>query len=150
MCDPYVKDEKTFRQDLPFCRRCLYKLRPKANKAFGDVGIFDRFGVLESLTVDYVMVDTARVSPVTLEEYGAMDMEGRRAVWLKISDITEEEFEAHMARERAREAMVPAVGTDAPDFVADVLGPNRQRSGEQVRLSDLRGKPVGIAFGSFT
>ena len=103
-----------------------------------------------NLTVDYVMSDTVRVSPVTLEEYGAMDMEGRRAVWLEISDITEDEFESHMARERAREAKVPAVGMDAPDFVADVLGPNRQRSGEQVRLSNLRGKPVGIAFGSFT
>ena len=112
--------------------------------------MFDRLAVLVILTMDYVMSDTSRISPVTLEEYGAMDMEGRRAVWLEISNITEDEFEAHMARERAREAMVPAVGTNAPDFVADVLGPNRQRTGEQVRLSDLRGKPVGIAFGSFT
>ena len=96
------------------------------------------------------MSGTVRVSPVTLEEYSAMDMEGRRAVWLEISDITEDEFKTHMARESAREAMVPAVGADAPDFVADVLGPNRQRTGEQIRLSDLRGKPVGIAFGSFT
>ena len=96
------------------------------------------------------MSNSVRVSPVTLEEYGAMDMKARRAIWLEISDITEDEFDAHMARESAREAMVPAVGTNAPEFVADVLGPNRQRSGEQVRLSDLRGKPVGIAFGSFT
>ena len=96
------------------------------------------------------MSGTVRVSPVTLEEYGAMDMEGRRTVWLEISDITEDEFEAHMARESARETMVPAIGADAPDFIADVLGPNHQRTGEQVRLSDLRGKPVGIAFGSFT
>lgn len=96
------------------------------------------------------MSGTVRVSPVTLKEYGAMDMEGRRAVWLEISDITEDEFKAHMTRESARETMVPGVGADAPDFVADVLGPNRQRTGEQIRLSDLRGKPVGIAFGSFT
>ena len=112
--------------------------------------MFDRLAILVNLTVDYVMSESVRVSPVTLEEYGAMDMKARRAIWLEISDITEEQFEAHMARESAREAMVPAVGTNAPDFVADVLGPNRQRSGKQVRLSDLRGKPVGIAFGSFT
>jgi len=91
-----------------------------------------------------------RTSPVTLEEYGAMTMEERRKVWLEISDISEEEFDAHMNGEKAREAIVPQVGSPAPDFVADVLGPNRTRTGEQVRLSDLRGKPVGIVFGSFT
>ena len=89
-------------------------------------------------------------SPVTLEEYATMDMATRRKLWLDISDITEEQFEAHMAEEKAREALVPKVGSIAPDFIADVLGPDRKRTGEQVRLSDLRGKPVGIAFGSYT
>jgi hypothetical protein len=89
-------------------------------------------------------------SPVTLEEYGAMDMAARKAVWLEISNITEEEFEAHMAEEKAREAQVPQVGSEAPDFIADILGPNRQLTGEQIQLSKLRGKPVAIAFGSFT
>ena len=89
-------------------------------------------------------------SPVDLEEYGAMDMAARRKVWLEISDISEDQFEAHMAEEKAREDIVPKVGSMAPDFVADVLGPNRQRTGAQVRLSDLRGRPVGIIFGSYT
>jgi len=89
-------------------------------------------------------------SPVTLEEYSAMDMVGRRKVWLEISDITEEEFEAHMAEEKAREAIVPKVGSVAPDFVADVLDRQRKRTGELVRLSALRGQPVGIIFGSYT
>jgi hypothetical protein len=89
-------------------------------------------------------------SPVTLEEYAAMDMAAKRDVWLEISDITPEQFDAHMAEQKAREAIVPKVGSQAPEWVADVLGPNRQRTGEQVRLSDLRGKPVGIVFGSFT
>lgn len=93
---------------------------------------------------------SVRTSPVTLEEYGAMDMEARRKVWLDISDISPEEFQAHMEEEKAREAQVPQVGTMAPDFVADRLGPNRQRTGEEVRLSDYRGKPVAIAFGSYT
>lgn len=89
-------------------------------------------------------------SPVTLDQYAAMDMAARRKVWLDISEISEEEFEAHMAEEKAREAQVPAVGSVAPDFVADVLDRARKRTGESVRLSDLRGKPVGIIFGSYT
>ena len=89
-------------------------------------------------------------SPVTLEQYSAMSMPERRKVWLQISDISEAEFEAHMAEEKAREAMVPQVGGEAPDFVADVLDRQRRRTGEQVRLSSLRGKPVGLIFGSYT
>ncbi len=89
-------------------------------------------------------------SPVTLEEYGAMDMAQRRKVWLEISDISEAEFEAHMAEEKARETIVPKVGTMAPDFVADVLDRDRKKTGGQVQLSALRGKPVGIVFGSYT
>ena len=50
----------------------------------------------------------------------------------------------------AREANVPKVGAVAPGFIADVLDRPRQRKGEQVRLSDLRGKPVGIVLGSYT
>lgn len=96
------------------------------------------------------MPNETPVSPVTLEEYGAMDMAQRRKVWLEISNISEAEFEAHMAGEKEREAIVPRAGAEAPDFVADVLGPDRKRTGEQVRLSDLRGKPVGIVFGSYT
>jgi len=93
---------------------------------------------------------SAPESPVTLEEYAAMDMAARRKVWLQISDISEAEFEAHMAEEKAREAQVPQVGSVAPDFVADVLDRGRKRTGEQVRLSDLRGAPVGLIFGSYT
>lgn len=96
------------------------------------------------------MRENLPTSPVTLDEYDAMDRAGKLAVWLEISDITEADFDAHMGREMAREANVPKVGSLAPDFVADVLGPNRQRTGEQIRLSDLRGKPAGIIFGSYT
>jgi hypothetical protein len=91
-----------------------------------------------------------KVSPVTLDQYAAMDMAEKRQVWLKISDISEAQFEAHMATQKAREANVPKVGAKAPDFTADVLGPNRQHTGEQVTLSHLRNKPVGLIFGSYT
>lgn len=96
------------------------------------------------------MPDGQKTSPVTLAEYGEMDMAQKRDLWIEISDISAEEFDAHMDEQRAREAVVPRVGSAAPDFVADALGPDRQTTGEQVRLSDLRGKPVGIVFGSFT
>ena len=96
------------------------------------------------------MANAATESPVTLEEYRAMDMAERREVWLEISDITEAEFDAHMEAQKTREATVPRPGAMAPDFVADRLDRTRKRTGEQVRLSDYRGKPVAIAFGSFT
>lgn len=96
------------------------------------------------------MRDDNAASPVSLDQYGAMDMAEKRKVWLEISDITEAQFDAHMATQQAREAIVPKVGSAAPDFVADVLDRERRRTGEQVRLSDLRGRPVGIVFGSYT
>ena len=99
---------------------------------------------------EQMMPGTVTESPVTLKEYGSMTMQEREALWLEISDITEEEFKAHMMREKDREVDVPGVGAYAPDFTADVLGDNRKRTGEKVVLSQLRGKPVGIAFGSFT
>lgn len=96
------------------------------------------------------MAEATPKSPVTLDEYAKMDMAQRRKIWVDISDITDDDLEAHMVEEKAREAQVPQPGTIAPDFVADVLGADRQRTGKQVRLSDLRGKPVGIIFGSYT
>ena len=96
------------------------------------------------------MPDGQKTSPVTLEQYAEMDMAAKRALWIEISDITAGEFDAHMAEQKAREAVVPRPGDMAPDFTADLLGPGRERTGEQVQLSSLRGKPVGIVFGSFT
>jgi len=96
-----------------------------------------------------------KISPVNLDQYGAMDMAEKRRVWREISDITEAQFEAHMATQKAREANVPEVGSLAPDFTAALLGrnrkgPNEHGSSELVTLSALRGKPVGLVFGSYT
>ena len=55
-----------------------------------------------------------------------------------------------ITEEKAREAIVPKIGSEAPDFVADLLDRERKRTGETVRLSDLGGKPVGLVFGSYT
>ncbi len=89
-------------------------------------------------------------SPVTLKEYGALDMHARRKIWLDISDISEPELAAHMDEEKAREAIVPQPGMIAPDFTAHVLDRDRKLTGETVTLSHLRGRPVGVVFGSFT
>lgn len=81
----------------------------------------------------------------------ALTPEERRKMWLSISpNLTEAAFDAMMAENRAREAGVPKVGDMAPDFEVDVLDRQRKRTGEAVRLSDLRGTPVGIIFGSYT
>jgi cytochrome oxidase Cu insertion factor (SCO1/SenC/PrrC family) len=45
-----------------------------------------------------------------------------------------------------RDEMAPKVGDEAPDFELAVL----DGDGEMVRLSDLRGKPVALVFGSYT
>ena len=49
-----------------------------------------------------------------------------------------------------REPQAPAVGTPAPDFVLERLSPTGARTGQQARLSDYRGRPVALVFGSYT
>ena len=44
----------------------------------------------------------------------------------------------------------PQIGDQAPDFELEVLSPAGKRTGEMLSLSSLRGKPLGIYFGSFT
>jgi hypothetical protein len=46
---------------------------------------------------------------------------------------------------REREAASPVVGDEAPEFELAVLDGN-----SKVSLSSLRGKPVGLIFGSYT
>lgn len=76
--------------------------------------------------------------------------EDRRKMWLSISNITAEQFDAHQAEQRERQVKVPQPGTMAPDFELDVLTRERKRTGERIRLSSLREKPVGLIFGSYT
>jgi len=74
----------------------------------------------------------------------------RRKVWLEISDMTSDEFDAMIAAQRARQPNVPKVGDMAPDFELERVTRDRKRTGEMVRLSALRGRPVALAFGSYT
>lgn len=74
----------------------------------------------------------------------------KKQVWLDISDMTETEFDAMMAEEKGRETQVPQVGDMAPDFTAERLSASRSRTGEFVTLSQLKDRPVALAFGSYT
>lgn len=49
-----------------------------------------------------------------------------------------------------REESAPGVGERAPDFTAERLDPGGQRTGVEVCLSDQRGRPVALIFGSYT
>jgi hypothetical protein len=80
----------------------------------------------------------------------AMTPEERKRMWLSISDITEAQFDALQAAQQARQVRVPQPGTIAPDFELDVVTHHRKPTGERVRLSVLRGEPVGLVFGSYT
>jgi len=69
--------------------------------------------------------------------------------WARMG-LTVEEYKDIRARKLAREATAPAVGDMAPDFEVERLGPDRSRTGETFRLSEARGRPVGLIFGSYT
>ena len=49
-----------------------------------------------------------------------------------------------------RDKHSPQVGEEAPDFELELLSATGQRTSEHLSLSSLRGKPVGLVFGSFT
>ncbi len=80
-----------------------------------------------------------------------MTFEDRRKIWIQVSpNLDDTGFDALMAENKARQADVPELGGEAPDFELDILDRDRGRTGERLRLSSLRGKPVGLFFGSYT
>ena len=79
-----------------------------------------------------------------------MSREEKRAIWLEISDMTGEEFDAMQLHHREHQQGGPKVGDVAPDFTAEVLDAGRKRTGEFVTLSSARGRSVALAFGSYT
>ena len=49
-----------------------------------------------------------------------------------------------------REKRTPAAGSEAPDFEIERLSDEGKRTGQTLRLRSLRGRPVGLIFGSYT
>ena len=78
----------------------------------------------------------------------------------RITAISDEELEFRgwtrdYMRERFRDRMrrdlnSPQIGEEAPNFNLEVLSASGQRTDEMMSLSSLRGKPVGLIFGSYT
>ncbi len=62
------------------------------------------------------------------------------------SPMTGERFAQLREAMARREERAPKVGEEAPDFELPVM----HAEGDTVRLSDLRGKPVALIFGSYT
>lgn len=60
--------------------------------------------------------------------------------------MTGERFARLQEAMARREERAPKVGDEAPDFRLPVL----HGEGATVRLSDLRGRPVALIFGSYT
>ncbi len=44
----------------------------------------------------------------------------------------------------------PQIGEQAAEFSLERMSPGGERTGDFMTLSSLRGKPVGLIFGSFT
>ena len=79
-----------------------------------------------------------------------LSWEERKREWLEISMIDEAQFDADRKLQGERQSEVPQPGDMAPDFELDLLDRGRKRTGDIVRLTALRGKPVALMFGSYT
>ena len=79
----------------------------------------------------------------------------------RIASVTDRELEVrgqsradlrayYEKRVRDDIARAPAIGAPAPDVTLELLSATGARTGEYKSLSDFRGLPVGLIFGSFT
>jgi hypothetical protein len=68
----------------------------------------------------------------------------------KQMNISKEDFLALREQMIEREKRTPAAGTEAPDFEIERLSEKGERTGQTLKLSSLRGRPVGLIFGSYT
>jgi hypothetical protein len=64
--------------------------------------------------------------------------------------MTPEEYTAMRDARVARERKAPRVGDAAPDFTLERLAADGSRTGEAFTLSSVKGRPVGLIFGSYT
>ena len=64
--------------------------------------------------------------------------------------LTREAYTAMRDARIAREHHAPKVGETAPDFQIERLGADGARGGDLLQLSETRGRPVALIFGSYT
>ena len=64
--------------------------------------------------------------------------------------LTRETYTAMRDERVEREGHAPRVGAPAPDFTVERLSADGKRSGEFLTLSQTKGRPVALIFGSYT
>jgi hypothetical protein len=64
--------------------------------------------------------------------------------------MTPEQYNAMRDARVARERRAPRVGAPAPDFTLERLATDGSRTGDTFTLSSVKGRPVGLIFGSYT
>ena len=69
---------------------------------------------------------------------------------LKFRGRTREGMRRSWLERIERDKDSPRIGDQAPEFELELLSPVGIRTGETLGLSALRGRPVGLIFGSFT
>jgi hypothetical protein len=69
---------------------------------------------------------------------------------LEFRGWTRDGMRAGYERRLQADKNAPRPGDVAPDFTLELLSAAGARTGESLSLSSLRGKPVGLIFGSFT
>jgi hypothetical protein len=89
-------------------------------------------------------------TPTPAPPAGGKTREQLREEWIAISDMTADEFDALQVTYQARAKGMPVPGDEAPGFTVEVMDHSQKRTGASKSLSDFRGKPVGLIFGSYT
>jgi len=64
--------------------------------------------------------------------------------------LTREAYTAMREARVERERRAPKIGAPAPDFRVERLAADGTRSGEYFQLSETRGRPTALIFGSYT
>lgn len=85
-----------------------------------------------------------------MSERPKMDLDKITSEQWKQMGTTREQLEESSKKRQKREDNAPVVGDKAPDFELKRLSDNGKITEDRVRLSDLRGKPVALVFGSYT
>lgn len=88
-----------------------------------------------------IALQTKGLSPEERDRFGQHMAEMFATMPPEIRDLVQKEG----AIRREREAASPNLGDEAPDFELALVD-----SSARVKLSALRGRPVGLVFGSYT
>ena len=64
--------------------------------------------------------------------------------------LNREDYTAMRDARIEREKLAPRIGDMAPDFTIERLSADGKRDGETFQLSQTRGRPVALIFGSYT